>query len=490
MAFKQRGAQLGIRIVPHAERISHLLHADDILVFAEASRHNADRILNILDDYCGWTGQCVNREKSAILFNKRCPKWKQRAIARVVGVRRVDQFDYLGIPLVLRKLKVADFATLVRSAHDKTNIWGKKYLSYAGRALLIRSALLTIPAYLLAHTEVPSGVLNSIEKLGRRFLWQKDSNRGLGFHELAVWRGPLRARLAWTVINEPDSLLHKVVTAKYGADLWLPVRTPKCSATWRIIREGADALSTILRWRIGDGRSVRILHDCWILDRKIEEWLTFVNVEEVENARVCNLLTDSLEWNVEMVNHFFGPILAQRILEIGTNVGEGTDTPELTKSCFGSSLSAVAYRSKVQGPDCDFGWLHNLKLQPREKFHWWRLLWNAIPTNVWLHRRGLSSTRLYPWGCDMEENTDHCITLCHMLRKVVRILAKWGFALPQFDSLAAAMDGVACQERFEAYWDVPPTFDYCRYGLVVIAADLLDANSGALVLPSALWAVF
>ncbi|PKU83412.1 putative mitochondrial protein [Dendrobium catenatum] len=113
MAFKQRGAQLGIRIVPHAERISHLLYVDDILVFAEASRHNADRILNILDHYCGWTGQCINREKSAILFNKRCPKWKQRAIARAVGVRRVDQFDYLGIPLVLRKLKVADFAKIV-----------------------------------------------------------------------------------------------------------------------------------------------------------------------------------------------------------------------------------------------------------------------------------------------------------------------------------------------------------------------------------------
>ncbi|PKU67392.1 putative mitochondrial protein [Dendrobium catenatum] len=266
---------------------------------------------------------------------------------------------------------------------------------------------------------------------------------GLGFHDLTVWRGPLRARLAWTVINEPDSLLHKVVTAKYGADLWQSVRTSKCSATWRIIREGMDALSAILRWRIGDGRCVRILQDCWILDRKIGEWPTFVNVEEVDNARVCNLLTDSLEWNEEVVNRCFGPIMAQRILEIGTNRGEGTDMPELTKSCFGSSLSAVAYRSKVQGPECEFGWLHNLKLHPREKFHWWRLLRNAVPTNVWLHRRGLSSTRLCPWGCDMEENTEHCITCCHMLRKVGRILAKWGFTLPQYDSLAAAMEGLA-----------------------------------------------
>ncbi|XP_028547942.1 uncharacterized protein LOC114578691, partial [Dendrobium catenatum] len=136
-----------------------------------------------------------------------------------------------------------------------------------------------------------------MEKLARRFLWQKNSNSkgGLGFHDLSVWRGPLRAQLAWTVINEPNSLLHKVVTAKYGPDFWQLSRTPRCSSPWQILREGADALSAILQWRIGDGRRIWILQDCWIFDRKIKKWPTFVNVEEVEDTYVSNLL--KIRWS-------------------------------------------------------------------------------------------------------------------------------------------------------------------------------------------------
>lgn len=75
--FRQRGGQLGIKCVRNMERISHLLYADDILVFAEASRSNAIRIGSLLQDYCSWTGQNINGSKSAVMFNKKCPAWKR-----------------------------------------------------------------------------------------------------------------------------------------------------------------------------------------------------------------------------------------------------------------------------------------------------------------------------------------------------------------------------------------------------------------------------
>ncbi|KAI0501634.1 hypothetical protein KFK09_016579 [Dendrobium nobile] len=313
----------------------------------------------------------------------------------------------------------------------------------------------------MAHTEVPNSVLRNIEKLARRFLRHKDSNSkgmhyvswrelclprdmgGLGFHDLIAWKGALRARLAWTVINDPDSLLHKVVTAKYGADPWENIRRTRCSATWKIIREGADALAGILRWKVGDGRRVRILQDCWILDRRIERWPTFVNVEAVDNAHVNHLLDDNFQWNADVVEHCFGTIMAQRILNIVTTPSAGADQPELIKSCFGSSLAAVVYRDKFGPANFEFGWMHKLKLHPREKFHWWRLLRDAIPTNMWLLRRGLSGTGDCSWGCGGEENTEHCITRCSKLREVLDILGKWGFVLPFFDTLEMALDGLA-----------------------------------------------
>ncbi|XP_020686290.1 uncharacterized protein LOC110102326 [Dendrobium catenatum] len=223
--FRQRGGQLSIEHVRNADGISHLLYADDILIFAEATRSNASKITRLLGDYCGWTGQQVNGSKSAILFNRKCPAWKKRMIAKLMGYRKVDSLEYLGLPLMMRKPVAANFGNLIRSAQNKTNLWGKKHLSYAGRALLIRTALLPIPMYLVTHTAVPHGVLNDIEKIARRFLWQKDNNNrgmhyvawkelcqprshgGMGFYSSVKWQGALRARLAWDFLQNSGSLL-------------------------------------------------------------------------------------------------------------------------------------------------------------------------------------------------------------------------------------------------------------------------------------------
>ncbi|XP_020673098.2 uncharacterized protein LOC110092773 [Dendrobium catenatum] len=52
LAFKLWGGNLGIPLGRNPVNISHLLYADDILVFAEANRCNANRIRSILADYC------------------------------------------------------------------------------------------------------------------------------------------------------------------------------------------------------------------------------------------------------------------------------------------------------------------------------------------------------------------------------------------------------------------------------------------------------
>lgn len=56
----------------HAPWISHLLFADDCIVFSEASERGADRLKEILDIYNRGSGQMVNRDKSAIPFSKNC----------------------------------------------------------------------------------------------------------------------------------------------------------------------------------------------------------------------------------------------------------------------------------------------------------------------------------------------------------------------------------------------------------------------------------
>jgi hypothetical protein len=58
----------GVRVSIRAPWISHLLFADDCLIFAPASKRSADRVAQILQDYHRGSGQLVNKQKSAIFF--------------------------------------------------------------------------------------------------------------------------------------------------------------------------------------------------------------------------------------------------------------------------------------------------------------------------------------------------------------------------------------------------------------------------------------
>ncbi|PKU83905.1 Putative ribonuclease H protein [Dendrobium catenatum] len=430
-SFKQRGVQLGVQVARNTVSISHLLYADDILVFAEANRSNAHRIMNLLGDYCCWTGQKINCGKSAILFNKKCPSWRKGMISRMMGYKKVDSLEYLGLPLVMRRLNGADFSKIMRIAFEKINLWGRKHLSLAGRALLIRTSLLSVPMYAMTHTSIPNGVLMAIERMGRRFLWQKDASSrgmhyvgwkelcqptefgGLGFHCLTRWKGALRARVVWDLIQNKDSILYKVLMAKYGMKLWEYEHGKKVSITWKVIQDGAKVLRPILRWNIVDGSQIDVMHDVWIMNRNIAKWPTFVNIEEVENMKVCNLLNNSFQWNVEMVKNCFGNTMAERILAINISTENQEDNPELIYSRLSMTVAAMAYRNSEEKGINEFSWLKQLKLHPREHFFWWRLLRDAIPTTHWLNRRTLADTSLCPWGCNEEENLDHQHVIHH-----------------------------------------------------------------------------
>jgi hypothetical protein len=62
----------GIRVGVHAPWISHLLFADDCLLFTQASGHGAQCLTDILMIYQRGSGQMVNSTKSEIFFSANC----------------------------------------------------------------------------------------------------------------------------------------------------------------------------------------------------------------------------------------------------------------------------------------------------------------------------------------------------------------------------------------------------------------------------------
>ncbi|KAI0492234.1 hypothetical protein KFK09_026503 [Dendrobium nobile] len=117
---------------------------------------------------------------------------------------------------------------------------------------------------------------------------------GYGVQSLVEKLGPLRAKHAHNFIMKPDTLLNRVLRARYGDVLWNGIYCNNPSSTWKIIQNGAESLFPVLRWSISNGEYVDTFKDIWILDKTLDKWPTFVSIIENEYSQVFKLLE---EWN-------------------------------------------------------------------------------------------------------------------------------------------------------------------------------------------------
>lgn len=452
LACRNAGSTIGVPIARGGPSVSHLLYADDILVFAEASMTAAKNIATILGNYCAWTGQRVNVMKSAVMFSKSTVNWKKNRIANFLGYRKVAEVDYLGIKLAMRKLCRNDFTGVLQKCKGKVHAWGNRVLSLAGRATLINSSLLSVPMYIMTHADVPSSVLADIERLCRSFLWGHGHNRkglhyvswevlclpgkcgGLGFHASKDWRGPLRARLSWDFLQHKDSILNRCIQAKYGRKVWDTDANRTDSVTWRIIKDGATSLKKIIKWNIGNGESVNVLDQNWIGDIPLNDWPTFADTAGLTGRTVQDLRTQNQSWNMTVLRNHFGQPLIDRIMAIQAHEAQ-EDAPVLLQARSGRTITALAFEKLFHNYSTKPPWIKPLQLHPRERFFWWRLGQNALPTNDWLCQHRLGVSNRCPWGCDEKEDASHIAASCENLHKVLLVLRKWGIFMPRFDNL-------------------------------------------------------
>ncbi|KAL6557999.1 hypothetical protein OROMI_018349 [Orobanche minor] len=68
--IQEREVLRGVAITPQAPGISHLLFADDTLLFCQASTGAAREINDILRRSSLASGQEINLEKSTVVFNR------------------------------------------------------------------------------------------------------------------------------------------------------------------------------------------------------------------------------------------------------------------------------------------------------------------------------------------------------------------------------------------------------------------------------------
>lgn len=282
------------------------------------------------------SGQVINREKSSILFSTNTPRQKKNDVMQVLGLQ-VESSDgkYLGLPMYVGRSKAKCFAYLKDKILARIQGWKERFLSKAGKEILIKAVAQAIPTYAMACFDLTKGLCEEISDMICRFWWaqQEDerkthwvSNRklhlpkengGFGFRDLYSFNIAMLARQGWRLLQNPESLCARVLQAKYFPSSSILDAQPVSgmSYIWRSILKGMNVVKEGMIWRVGSGENIKIWEDPWVPANPSRKLSTTQGAHLLTRvAELIDPVTNS--WDIDLVNQTFSAADAANILII------------------------------------------------------------------------------------------------------------------------------------------------------------------------------
>jgi hypothetical protein len=282
---ERKGIITGVPTSPRGPRLSHLFSEDDSIIFCKANSVEWRRIMKILDIYEKGSGQKINLLKTSLFFSCNTSQERKQEILRLSGLTETHRIDtYLGLPSFVGKSKIQSFGFIKDRVLKKINNWKVKFLSQAGKEVLLKAVIQAIPTYSMCVFQLPITLCKEINSLMQNFWWNHMAHSskihwmswermgrskavgGLGFRDLVLFNQALLAKQGWRLIQNPSSLSAQVIRAKYhprSCFMEAPLGS-RPSFVWRSIWNSRRLLSQVLVWRVGNGCNIKVWGDRWL----------------------------------------------------------------------------------------------------------------------------------------------------------------------------------------------------------------------------------
>ncbi|CAM8921356.1 unnamed protein product [Rhodiola kirilowii] len=208
----------------HKIELKHILFADDLMLFSSGRPSSILTIKTVINNFLKSLGLAINLSKSQIFIGGMSAE-KRSWVEQTLGtaVTRLP-IRYLGIPINSKSICSRDCTTLIDIITSRIHAGSTRFLSRAGRRLLIQSVLHSIVSFWARMCILPKKFLHAVASICTRFFWKGNTSgrgnhlvcwkdvcngkaeEGLGFKDLIIMNDAVRLNQLWGLSNGRRSI--------------------------------------------------------------------------------------------------------------------------------------------------------------------------------------------------------------------------------------------------------------------------------------------
>jgi len=258
---------------------SHILYADDIMIFCKGSSSNIQTLTKLFADYALISGQYVNPLKSSFYAGS-ISNQRINQISNMTGFNIGSlPFTYLGVPIFKGKAKTAYFQPIADKIKLKLSAWKASLLSIAGKVPLVKSVIHSMLLHCITIYSWLVNLIKDLEKWMRNFIWSGDVNKrklvtvawhkvcvptnegGLGIRSLAKINEGANLKLCWEMLHSglPWAQFVKNRVMKNQK----PINYHISSSVWSGIKHKYSEIILNSSWLLGNGNDINFWTDSW-----------------------------------------------------------------------------------------------------------------------------------------------------------------------------------------------------------------------------------
>ncbi|XP_062075576.1 uncharacterized protein LOC133777401 [Humulus lupulus] len=305
------------------------------------------------------SGQQINLAKSSVFFSANTREDIRCSICSSLNIPEAGPSSlYLGLPNILGRNKSVLLGYLRDKMRNRIEQWEGRLLSKAGKEVLIKTVAQSLPSYAMSVFLLPKNLCADMERLMCRYWWRGSSRNGksihwkrwesltvhkikggMGFRDLGDFNRALLCKQSWRLLCNPESLVGRVYKARYyknSSFLGAKIGSNP-SYIWRSLLEVKPLIIQGARWHVGNGESIKVISDPWLLDESNPCVTTFH--PSLVDAKVSALMhVERGGWDVDLVHDIFNERDASCILNIPLS-------PNRDRDCWYWSFETSGYFS-------------------------------------------------------------------------------------------------------------------------------------------------